>query len=73
LVVEPGDDLRFSWPSAQGVAGYQLWRSADADFGSAELVGFFTTTEFVEIGGAAVPETWYYRVRAVNSCGWEGP
>jgi hypothetical protein len=73
LVIEPGDDLRFSWPSAQGVAGYQLWRSADAEFGTAELVGFFTTTEFVETGGAAVPETWYYRVRAVNSCGWEGP
>jgi hypothetical protein len=68
-IVEQGD-LRFSWPEVPGATAYELWRSADRDFSTAELVGSFPSPDHVERGELASPQTWYYRVRAVDACGW---
>jgi subtilisin family serine protease len=70
LLTDNSDDLRFVWPDVLDAASFELWRSADRDFSTAELVGTLTTTEHVETDGMLTEGSWYYRVRAVNGCGW---
>ncbi|NIV90264.1 MAG: S8 family serine peptidase [Actinobacteria bacterium] len=68
-----GADLRYSWDGVRGAAGYRVWRSTSPEFVREELVGLTDATSFVEPGGGATGPSWYYRVRAVNSCNWSGP
>jgi predicted phage tail protein len=70
LVTDATDDLRLVWPDVPDATLFELWRSADRDFSTAELVGTFTTTEHAETNGMLDEVSWYYRVRAVNDCGW---
>ena len=67
--------VRLSWPAVSGAAGYRLWRDEVPAFGSAELAAEPAGAEWIE--DAAAPGTeaplTFYRVRAVNSCGQEGP
>jgi subtilisin-like proprotein convertase family protein len=68
-----GADLVFSWPALPGADGYRVWRSAGPEFAREELVGETAGLSLVQVDGFAEPANWYYRVRAVNSCNWEGP
>ena len=70
LVDESSPDLLFAWPDVPDATIFELWRSAERDFSTAELVGTLTTTEHVESNGMLTEGSWYYRVRAVNDCGW---
>jgi hypothetical protein len=47
-----------------------LWRSADRDFSTAELVGTFDASGYADSGGLLAEGSWYFKVRAVNACGW---
>jgi len=67
---ESAPDLLFAWPDVPDATIFELWRSADRDFSTAELVDTFTTNEHLESNGMLTEESWYYRVRAVNGCGW---
>ena len=73
LAIESATDIRLIWPGVPGAASYRVWRSADPQFATAEKVGSSTSTDLLIPGGVADPLNWYYRVRAVNSCEWEGP
>jgi subtilisin-like proprotein convertase family protein len=66
-------DLRFDWPAVAGASGYRIWRSPTADFAQEALLGTSATNTFLEAGTGNTPVTFFYRVRAVNSCEWEGP
>ncbi len=66
-------DLRFDWPAVPGAAAYRLWRAPAPDFAEEELLAQTTATSYVQPGGLAEGGSWYYRVRAVNGCEWEGP
>jgi hypothetical protein len=70
LVTDATNDVRLVWPDVPDATLFELWRSADRDFSTAELVGTFTTTEHAETNGMLDEVSWYYRVRAVNDCGW---
>ena len=70
LIDDPAGDLLFAWPNVPNATMFELWRSADRDFSTAELVDTFTTPEHVEPNGLLSEGNWYNRVRAVNGCGW---
>ena len=63
-------DVVLTWPHVDGAITYELWRSADRDFSTPELVGSFQTLEHVEIGALDQAQSWYYILRAVDGCGW---
>jgi hypothetical protein len=65
--------LRLSWPAVEGAAGYRLWRSADAAFETAEIAATTADLEWTAGPLPGEPALAFYRVRAVNSCGQEGP
>jgi len=67
---ESAPDLLFAWPDVPDATIFELWRSTDRDFSTAELVDTFTTNEHLESNGMLTEGSWYYRVRAVNGCGW---
>ncbi|HXV77467.1 MAG TPA: hypothetical protein VD788_14225, partial [Candidatus Polarisedimenticolaceae bacterium] len=69
-VAPSGDDLRFSWPDVPDSTVYELWHSVDRDFSTAALLGRFESTSHVVVGAMTAPENGFYRVRAVNDCGW---
>ena len=67
-------DLHFQWDEVAGASGYRIWRSSNPVLTRAEMVDSTDTTTLFQPGGAAEePENWFYEVRAVNSCEWEGP
>ncbi|ANM31319.1 hypothetical protein ABI59_19680 [Acidobacteria bacterium Mor1] len=69
-----GDDLSFEWDPATGASGYHLLGDSVKTFESNELVGTAAGTTLTlpgaAIGGADIE---FFRVRAINSCNWEGP
>ena len=67
------DDLELSWDPVSGAAAYRIWRSATRDFAAEEVLAETSQTSFVETGARSDPASWYYRVRAITSCEWEGP
>jgi len=67
------NDLLLSWDPVAGVSAYRVWRSATADFAIEEVLAETTGTSHVEAGAQNDPAGWFYRVRAINSCEWEGP
>ncbi len=74
LAKESGADLRFTWPEVPGASSYRVWQSPGPDFSAAEmLVGTATDTTLLDTGALLEPTSWFYEVRGVNSCEWEGP
>jgi subtilisin-like proprotein convertase family protein len=73
VVEEGAADLQLTWDPVAGATAYRVWRSATASFELEELIGTPGVTSFVDVGAAATADTWFYRVRAINSCDWEGP
>jgi hypothetical protein len=68
-----GADVTLSW-SGVGAANYNVWRSTDAQFGSASFDGATGgPTTWVDAGAQALPGIHYYLVRSVNACRWESP
>jgi hypothetical protein len=70
LVDDSSGDLLFTWPDVPDATRFELWRSSDRDFSTAELVESFATPGHLESNGLLDEGSWYYRVRAVNDCGW---
>ena len=70
---ENGTDLRFLWSGTPGATGYRVWRSNLPDFSRERIVGTSATTELLEQDALDSDPLLFYLVRAVNSCGWEGP
>jgi subtilisin-like proprotein convertase family protein len=67
------NDVRLNWGSV-GSANYNVWRSADAQFGAAAFVGASGgATTLLDAGAQRLPGMHYYLVRSVNSCRWESP
>ncbi len=66
-------DLLLSWDPVAGAAAYRIWRSVTPDFAAEEVLVETSQTSHVEVGAQNDPTTWHYRVRAINSCEWEGP
>ena len=71
----PPADVLFTWTDVAEAAGYRLTGSLDPRLASVD----FTTDAPDGASGAAhegalgIPATWYYRVRAIDSCGGLGP
>ncbi len=68
-----GSDLRLTWPAVAGATAYRVWRSDVPSFAGEVMVGETAATELVLLGSVADLTTRFYRVRAINSCNWEGP
>ncbi|UCF66450.1 MAG: proprotein convertase P-domain-containing protein, partial [Acidobacteriota bacterium] len=71
-----GSDVKFSWQATVAAAGYHVLESSTITLGDPLLTGRTSgETEFTDIGGAEELPVGLttYRVRATNSCGWEGP
>ena len=66
-------DVHLQWGAVAGADEYRIYCSADSDLSTAVRIGGTTGTTFLHVGGQTSPDPCYYRVRAVNSCGWEGP
>jgi subtilisin-like proprotein convertase family protein len=66
-------DVRLNWTGV-GASNYNVWRSADAQFGSAIFAGATGgATTWVDAGALSLPGIHYYLVRSVNACRWESP
>ena len=72
-VAEQGNDVVLAWGAIAGAAQYRVWRATAPDFSDETLAGTSAVPSFVDAGVAADGVSRYYRVRAVNSCDWEGP
>jgi Subtilase family len=66
-------DLLLQWAAVASASGYRVYCSGDSNLSTAVLVGSPAGASFVHVGARSSPAPCYYRVRAVNSCGWEGP
>jgi subtilisin-like proprotein convertase family protein len=73
LARENATGVRLSWSAVAGATAYRVWKSATPAFADEEFVGSTSETTFVDSEVPAEGETWYYEVRAINSCEWEGP
>ena len=70
---ENGADIRLSWDAVAGASGYRVWSSDGPTFETEAFVGATTATDIADLDARTAPGPRYYRVRAVNSCEWEGP
>jgi hypothetical protein len=66
-------DLLLQWGAVAGADLYRIYCSGDNDLSTAVLVGTSVGTSFLHTNARSSPAPCYYRVRAANSCGWEGP
>ena len=72
-----GEDVTFAWPTLAGTSGYHVLRATTPLFDDPRLVGRTEGATTLDATGEAVPgepgTVQWYVVRAINSCGWEGP
>lgn len=59
--------VRLSWTASPDATSYEIWRSTSQTSGYA-LIGTDTSSPYDDTGAAA-DTTYYYRIRAINSCG----
>jgi hypothetical protein len=65
------NSVTVTWRAASGATGYQIWRSTTNDSSSAVQIGTSTTLSFVDT--TSLPgTTYFYWVKATNSCGTSG-
>ena len=74
LVTKSGTvDVRLAWTGV-GASNYNVWRSADPQFGTATFGGATGgATVWTDPGARSRPGNDFYLVRSVNSCRWESP
>jgi hypothetical protein len=65
------DKIHVKWNSVSGATAYEVWRNTSNSSGSASKLGDFTTLSFDE-SGATTGTTYYYWVKAKNTCGTSG-
>ena len=61
------DRVRVTWNSVSGATGYEVWRSASNSSSSASKLGDYTSP--FDDSGVTPGTTYYYWVKARNSCG----
>ncbi len=66
-------DVRLQWTAVAGTSSYHVYRSADRNFSTPIFIGSATGPSYIDAGARLTTTPGYYQVRAVNSCGWEGP
>jgi subtilisin-like proprotein convertase family protein len=71
----PQLDLFFAWDPVATAAGYHVIQSTSPSFGASEVAGTTSgaTTLTLDDGANTTPSLTFFKVRAVNSCGQEGP
>ena len=67
-----GTDIVLTWPPVGGATSYRVWLSAGPNFTTERLAGSAVAPTLTLVDALSEPGNWYYRVRAVNSCNWEG-
>jgi hypothetical protein len=68
-----GADVQLNWTGV-GASNYNVWRSADPQFGTAIFDGATGgPTTWLDAGAQSLPGLHFYLVRSVNSCRWESP
>lgn len=63
--------VNVSWNASAGATGYEIWRNAVNDSGSAALIGTDNASPFAD-GSATPGATYYYWLRATSVCGTSG-
>ena len=61
------DHIRVTWNSASGATAYEVWRNTSNSSGSASKLGNYTSP--FDDSGVTTGTTYYYWVKAKNSCG----
>jgi subtilisin-like proprotein convertase family protein len=71
----PQLDLLFGWDPVALAAGYHVIQSTSPSFDASEVAGETSgaTTLTLDDGANTTPSLTFFKVRAVNSCGQEGP
>jgi subtilisin-like proprotein convertase family protein len=74
LSKESSTDLRLSWDPVTGASDYRVWKSPLPDFSDEIFVGVTNggATFLIETDALNDPISYYYKVRAINSCNQEG-
>ncbi len=67
------NDIDLDWGGVGGASEYNVWRAADKQLLTNELVGNTGATTHVDSGAQTLPGAHFYVVRSVNSCRWESP
>jgi|GEM_PF-825464 len=65
------DHIRVTWTSASGATGYEVWRNDSNSSGLASKLGDSNTSPFDD-SGVTTGKTYYYWVKAKNTCGTSG-
>ncbi|UCF42245.1 MAG: IPT/TIG domain-containing protein [Planctomycetota bacterium] len=65
------DKVRVDYYSVWGATGYEIWRNTTNNSGSASKIGDDSSPPYDDFGAAA-GVTYYYWVKAKNSCGTSG-
>jgi subtilisin-like proprotein convertase family protein len=67
------NDVEIDWNGVGGASNYNVWRAADKQQLTNELVGTTGSTALIDGGAQTLPGAHFYVVRSVNSCRWESP
>jgi len=70
---ENGAEIRLNWSGVPAATAYRIWRADSGSFARQSLAGTTSATTYVDDAMPAAGEAFYYRIHAINSCGWEGP
>ena len=75
LTIQPpiGSDVRLTWTAAAGAPSHRAYRSSSPQPGTFSQLAQVPGTAANDSGAATDGATWFYLIRALNSCGQEGP
>jgi len=65
--------VRFDWDATAGAVAYRVYRSTSPLPGTFAPIGETASPLFEDLGEAATPDSYYYKVIAINACDQEGP
>jgi hypothetical protein len=68
-----GADLRATWDDVPGASSYRVYRSLQPQEPTFTSSRSSDASALTLAGDAGDGTTWFYKVRAVNACGQEGP
>jgi hypothetical protein len=65
--------VRFDWGATAGAVAYRVYRSTSPLPGTFAPVGQTAGVLFEDLGEAATPPSYFYKILAINACNQEGP